>query len=352
MTPDVFTFGVEFECYLPVGGDRHALARAISDAGVACSVAAYGHVVTSHWRIVTDGSLGDYSRGIELVSPVLRGDAGLAQVATVCRMLAQFRCTVSDKCGLHVHVGVGPQQIGYFKKLVRLYQSYEPIIDKMMPTNRRGSVNAYCRTLASVRAASIEAAYSVADLADAIKRATGASKARYHKLNIVAHNTYKTVEFRQHSGTINYTKARTWILTCLRIAIAASRELPIANTAPAIVNRAKRGSKAWQIGEMLLSANGVSRTEVCRAFNWPSVSIPQKAAACKLDIYSQRTGREVRYYVRRAAMQTSMALDISLAGLCNLIGSTPDEADYMRTRTTLLNPAPTRPAIQPETHAF
>lgn len=62
-------------------------------------------------------------------------------------------------------------------------------------------------------------------------------------------------------------------------------------------------SKDHQIGEMLLRPEGVTRTEVLQATGWPSVSIPQQAGICGIEIVSQRSGREVRYWARNAALE-------------------------------------------------
>ena len=61
---------------------------------------------------------------------------------------------------------------------------------------------------------------------------------------------------------------------------------------------AKPGTIAWKIGRMAFRRQGVSRRDVCKRFGWKSVSIPQVAAACRLDLYSKRVGREVRYYAK------------------------------------------------------
>ena len=62
-------------------------------------------------------------------------------------------------------------------------------------------------------------------------------------------------------------------------------------------NKAKVGTKAHLIGQMLLRPEGVNRAEAMEATGWPSVSIPQQAELCGLK-YDCRTinGREKRYF--------------------------------------------------------
>src|SRR5215471_61918 len=116
------TFGVELECYLPEGANQQAACDAVNQrlgAMGRCAVESYNHQVRHHWKIISDGSLGDYARGVEFVSPVLTGEGGLKQVETVCKALTDFGCTVSKRCGYHVHVGVGSAPLDFFKNIVK-----------------------------------------------------------------------------------------------------------------------------------------------------------------------------------------------------------------------------------------
>jgi hypothetical protein len=297
----------------------------------------YGHTYCPTWKVVTDGSLGDYRRGCEFVSPKLQGEAGLAQLEKVCEALTDFGCTVSRQAGFHVHVGAAGQPMSFFRKLVKLYQAYEPIIDGFMPASRRGSGNSYCRSLAAIPAAQIDQARTPLELASLIGRHSRAMEARYHKLNLASMARHGTVEFRQHSGTIDGRKACNWVLTCLRMVETAKGEVAFGNGAARQINTARPGSKAHQIGQMLLRPEGTTGPEICQIMGWPSVSVPAQARAAGLEVYTQRTGRVVRYFVRQPqAETTSAALVISLEGFCNLIKAFDGEREYLRTRTTNL----------------
>lgn len=330
------SFGVEIECYLPEGGSQQQVAAAVRHrlgALGGCNVESYNHHVASAWKVVTDGSLNDYSRGIELVSPVLVGEAGLKQIEVVCKALADFGCTISKRCGLHVHVGVGHAvSVDFFKNLVKLYSAYEPVIDTLMPPSRRANINTYCRSMASVSASAIDAAptfHAVLGVATA-SRADSHNAPRYFKLNLAAYLKYRTVEFRQHSGTLDGMKARNWTVLCLRMVEAAKGNLSALGTAPA-QNKARPGSKAHKIGEMLLRSQGVTGREICTEMGWPSVSIPAQAKAAGIAVTAQRMGREVRYFaVNNAAAPASAPITID--GLASLIGASDDEKDWMRQR--------------------
>ena len=73
------TFGTEFECFIPSGTTREQLAVAINARLIApahCAVEGYNHNARPHWKVITDGSLGDYQRGVEVVSPNPRRRGG------------------------------------------------------------------------------------------------------------------------------------------------------------------------------------------------------------------------------------------------------------------------------------
>ena len=54
------------------------------------------------YKIVHDGSV---RRGLEIVSPVLSGKTGEAEVDRVCASIHEMSGTVDETCGLHVHFG-------------------------------------------------------------------------------------------------------------------------------------------------------------------------------------------------------------------------------------------------------
>lgn len=219
----VLTFGVELEFLMPSGMDRTELAAKINSAGVQCRAEGYGHSVTPHWKLVTDGSLGDYSRGTEAVSPVLRGDEGFNQLLVVCGVLKRVGCKVTKKCGLHVHVGASQWSVASFKNLVRLYKSAERSIDSFMAPSRRDSNNMFCRALRILP--SIQVARTVDEVARAMGQSPGRENARgggrYYKLNLQSFWQHGTVEFRHHQGTVEGDKALHWTKLCLRMALAA-----------------------------------------------------------------------------------------------------------------------------------
>lgn len=228
---DLRTFGVELEFIMPAGMTRHRIAELLQAVGVRCEAENYNHNTGPHWKIITDGSLGDYARGAELVSPPLRGEEGLVQLGKACEVLKGIGCKVTKKCGLHVHVGVQHEGAGFFKNLVRLYASAEKAIDSFMSPSRRGSDNDYCQPLRydDVR---LQRATTVDLVAQAMGQSPGRintrSHTRYRKLNLMSFWQHGTVEFRHHQGTIERDKAINWTKLCLRMCAAAFDNVQVA----------------------------------------------------------------------------------------------------------------------------
>lgn len=199
-------FGIEIEMIIP-GGDRHGVANALSVAGIDCSVEGYNHSLRSHWKLTTDVSLS--RNGYELVSPILRGDDGLEQIRTVCKVLNEFGCTVNRSCGLHVHHDMNNAQFHEWKNAAILYVKYEEQIDKLMAPSRRGNGAQYVRsTHRGNKDWMFEQLTRATTLSD-VRRVF--NNDRYHKLNVTDGNYHGTIEFRHHGGTIDGDKIAAWV---------------------------------------------------------------------------------------------------------------------------------------------
>lgn len=221
----VFTFGVELELMMPVGFSRETLAlRLQQDAGIVCRAEGYNHNTGPSWKLVQDGSLGDYTRGAELVSPVLRGDDGLDQLRRACLVLKAVGCKVTQKCGLHVHVGARSWGVQAFRNLSSFYYRAQVQIDRFMAPSRRARANMFCNPV-EYRAQLAAAAQDVAAVARACGQSPGSDtvrgSGRYRKLNLQSYWQHGTVEFRHHQGTVEAEKALAWVKFCLHVAAAA-----------------------------------------------------------------------------------------------------------------------------------
>lgn len=204
-------FGIEIEAY---NCSREKLARELRDAGIRVAVEGYNHTTTEYWKLVTDSSL-QGSETFELVSPVLVGEAGLKELEKVCWVLDICDAKVNDSCGLHVHLDAAGFDLDTWKNLALTYKHLEHLIDAFMPGSRRN--NTYCKSLTGVSDERIKSAGTIDDLQGVF------NNDRYHKVNFEAYSRHRTVEFRQHSGTTNFTKMENWVRFLNGLIIFAKR---------------------------------------------------------------------------------------------------------------------------------
>jgi Putative amidoligase enzyme len=220
------TFGVEIECLFPITLNQSRIAAALNTTGVPTEVEIYNHSRRGHWKIITDGSLSSNpgTNAYELVSPVLTGQSGLEQIVKVCNALVGLGAIVNRSCGFHVHVGVSStiDNADFFKRLVRIYKQYGSQIEAVLAPSRRQSGNSYCRDFRVHSDTALEQCQSVVDV---IRLVNGPEPRddRYYKLNLNAYFRHRTVEFRQHQGTLDAQKATMWTRFCLKIVATAAK---------------------------------------------------------------------------------------------------------------------------------
>ena len=212
-------FGVEIEAYNCMRG---RLARELNAAGIRVEVEGYNHTDhTDHWKLVTDSSLSGNDT-FELVSPILHGEQGLEELEKVCWVLDLCNAKVNDSCGLHVHMDAAEFDLQTWKNLVITYKRLENVIDHFMPRSRRN--NTFCRPLTTISETIINQASNIGELRAAFNHN------RYHKVNLEAYARHRTVEFRQHGGSTNFTKMSAWIHFLAKMITFAKQEQVQTNT--------------------------------------------------------------------------------------------------------------------------
>lgn len=198
-------FGIELEMY---NVNVRDLANAMRNESVEFQNENYNHTTRSHWKAVRDSSISG-SNAIEVVSPILQGENGMQQVKSVCKALNSVNAKVNKSCGFHVHFSAADFTIEQWRNLFINYALFEEHIDKMMPVSRRDSNNRFCQSKKTEVLANIErinAATELIDITNAIRQNT-----RYVKLNVESFWRHGTVEFRQHSGTVDFNKISAWV---------------------------------------------------------------------------------------------------------------------------------------------
>jgi len=194
-------FGVEFEAY---NVKMRTLKDALNAVGIHCEIEGYNHTTRRYWKIVTDSSLtGEYS--FELVSPILRGESGINELKTVCRVLNDCGAKVNKSCGTHVHFDASGFDLNTWRQIYINYFRLESTIDGFMPLSRRE--NSYCQSLKNIT--NFESKINGCLNLDQIANIFGMN--RYYKINPVSYSRHNTCEFRQHSGTVEFGKIANWI---------------------------------------------------------------------------------------------------------------------------------------------
>ena len=196
-----FTIGVEIECY---NLNKENVIRAIEARGLQAYETGYDHHDSkTHYKLGYDGSING-PLPCEVVSPVLKS---LKSLKEVCEVITEAGAKVNKSCGLHVHFGASKFTPEQWRRIVLNYAAIEGVIDSFMPESRRGNNNRYCQTIydpaARIAATSLNAGMH------SLQSAFGFD--RYYKVNLMAYDTHKTIEFRQHSGTTDYKKIKNWI---------------------------------------------------------------------------------------------------------------------------------------------
>ncbi len=192
------TFGVEIECF---NVSRSNLIAEAQQRRVSIQSQGYNHETSiEHYKIVSDGSI-EGQAGEEIVSPILKGKKGLDSLKNVCDSLCAIDARVNRSTGLHIHFDVSKTSDKHFVRIFTNYQRLEGVIDSFMARSRRARNNVYCNSITQQNLSGCETKSDVL-------RVLGS---RYYKVNAQSYLRYKTVEFRQHAGTTDYTKIYNWI---------------------------------------------------------------------------------------------------------------------------------------------
>ena len=212
-------FGVEIEFY----NVHYKLAiKELRAAGLdVADFAGYTHEDSeTAWKVTTDSSVTSYNTGLyaglELVSPILKGDKGLDDLRTALTVLSNIGARVDSTCGLHVHHNASSFDHQQLINIVNLYYTHQAGINTILPKSRRTSARArYCKPIPtrSLAAINYQKQYTHCETENQkLMKAVNSFKTRYLVINLHAFAVHKTVEFRQHSGTLDADKAEAWIL--------------------------------------------------------------------------------------------------------------------------------------------
>lgn len=216
---NAFTFGVEFEGGFKGEGtlaDLIASARRRGLTVVDISTRADHADRLDAWKAVRDSSLTGLRNMCEIVSPVLQGENGWYQLLTMCEVFAQVGFTVNKSCGTHVHIGCISEAWSTIANVVVTYHNAQEAYDSIVAPSRRGVVH-WCKPYSCQELACIANSTCPEDVFEgrgvcADARQCTYPSSRYHAVNLVnMAKPRKTVEFRQHGGTVDFEKISRWI---------------------------------------------------------------------------------------------------------------------------------------------
>jgi hypothetical protein len=201
------TFGVELEV---IGNDSYSKTNFVTElrsAGFNVITAGYHHTVETHgaWEVKPDGSLS--ANGFEVVSPKLLGQDGLDQLKAVMSILSRH-ANINRSCGMHVHHGVADFDDKAFSNLYRLGTAAQQVMNLLVSPSRRRNRYAQCWTRDE---------YLARRSPRALRRQLVYHTTRYMTINFASYAIRGTVEFRQHQGTTDFTKAAAWIVFTQRM---------------------------------------------------------------------------------------------------------------------------------------
>lgn len=198
-----YTFGVEMETY---NCDPEDFSRAVQEYGLSFvnHMGAYlgCHTDIPHFKLVPDGSLTGHNTA-ECVTPALKGNtAGFKALENCCRALCRVGARANSSCGVHVHIGAKDLSDQEYCNVFVNYKRLEQAIDTFMSHSRRANSCRWARTLTDH---DLESCQGRGDVLSCL------ASDRYHKVNPCSWGRHRTIEFRQHQGSVNYKKISSWV---------------------------------------------------------------------------------------------------------------------------------------------
>jgi len=154
-----------------------------------------------------DGSID----GMEFVSSVLSGDAGLKAIDDFCDQADGFE--TDNKCGFHAHIGIADLTDSQRLSVCMAYALSADVWRSFVSETRRR--NTYCGANK----------WSADDVASAgsFEALAAAQTDRYQWVNLQAYSRHKTVEIRLHGATLESDKICNWVVAHVRFIDVVSK---------------------------------------------------------------------------------------------------------------------------------
>jgi len=171
------------------------------------------------FRPTSDASI----TGAEWVSPILRGDDGFEYIKSFLASLNR-NTTVDSNCGYHVHFGVTFNSISTLYKILYGYRMLQDFFFNLVPESRlepnKRTGKCYCAKLPhnlekfgedSLNKLLYDTADKIVTQSDKMNKYGNSKKGRYYWLNMHSYFYRRTLEIRNHEGTLDYSDITNWI---------------------------------------------------------------------------------------------------------------------------------------------
>ncbi len=178
------------------------------------------------WQIASDSSIrAGAGYGMELISPILKGESGLMKAVEVMNALEHCGAEVDRHCGVHVHFGIERMSWASVKRIIETYTLNQDLINSTLPASRRNAHFVRDLPLTSndsngrddygvnlERISNFDDTYSTDDVVSFLGGSSSYHNSRYFAVNLLgAWSRHKTIEFRAHGGTVDGEKLEMWV---------------------------------------------------------------------------------------------------------------------------------------------
>ncbi len=141
--------------------------------------------------------------GMEFISPVLYGDEGLEAVEKICEHARRLNWDIDSACGYHIHLDLSDESPENCFKVAQAYHHTYDFWSSFISCSRQS--NYYCTNHTFDHLSFNEYSNFISWIEDVH------GSHRYYWLNWNAYLDHRTVELRNHSGTLNFEKISNWI---------------------------------------------------------------------------------------------------------------------------------------------
>lgn len=204
-SPGARAFGFEAEFF---GMSHWDAVSALRSSGIVAEDDGYHHDAKPYWRVTEDGSVS--GEGCELVSPILnsRLKPDIEQGRKALNVLRLSGGQVNRTCGLHIHHNLRGKTALDVAETAAHWALFQPIINRVLPSSRHDGE--YCAGMHGPESWHL-GILNHARGSRAVE-VDGMRFGRYHAINLNAINQHGTLEYRQHSGTLNGDKLEHWVI--------------------------------------------------------------------------------------------------------------------------------------------